>query len=631
MGTKISEFSNGTLPLAGTELVPIVQGGSTVKTTVDAVSAAAGVYLAPTFAGKLSTSGGVISANSSTDALRITQTGAGNALVVEDSVNPDASPFVVAADGKVGIGTTTPGPTLDVLNNSSSLNLSARFGGSTASDNNGIAVWTPTASASAAKLGFFDFRNELNSAVSAVQGDVLTNGGGTIRLATSAAGDRATPIDRLTERVRITETGNVGIGTASPAYALDIQRSSGEAVIRVENTSAANGAWLILKPGASSAAYINNTTAATPTVFITGGSELMRIQSNGNVGIGTGTPGSKLAVIGTASFGSSIATGNEVSTADCNIEVGGNRTGNGSAYVDLHATAGADFEARFGRESGVNGTAQFANTGTGALQIIQIAAAPIIFQTNNTERMRLDGSGSVGLGTSLPGAKLHVTGGANTGIFESASQETALDFKNTGAAGRQWRVGTGSTSGGFANGGFGLYDVTAGTMRMLFDSNGNVGIGIGPSSAGRIDIAGSGTCIRALGSGTQYNGISINQTDASASVSRAAFIDTRNENNIPVTMIGNDIATDGSSNFYLTTTPAGSRTVDRRVERVRVDSVGNVGIGTSTFGTNAARVLALANATAPTTGVAGVGQLYVENGVLKYKGPNGTVTNLGAS
>ena len=41
------------------------------------------------------------------DALRITQTGTGNALVVEDSTNPDATPFVVDANGRVAIGGST--------------------------------------------------------------------------------------------------------------------------------------------------------------------------------------------------------------------------------------------------------------------------------------------------------------------------------------------------------------------------------------------------------------------------------------------------------------------------------------------------------------------------------------------
>lgn len=46
----------------------------------------------------------IINANSSTDGLRITQTGSGNALLVEDSTNPDASPFVIDANGRVNIG-----------------------------------------------------------------------------------------------------------------------------------------------------------------------------------------------------------------------------------------------------------------------------------------------------------------------------------------------------------------------------------------------------------------------------------------------------------------------------------------------------------------------------------------------
>ena len=48
----------------------------------------------------------VISANSSSSALRITQIGSGNALVVEDSANPDSTPFVIDGTGRVGVGGT---------------------------------------------------------------------------------------------------------------------------------------------------------------------------------------------------------------------------------------------------------------------------------------------------------------------------------------------------------------------------------------------------------------------------------------------------------------------------------------------------------------------------------------------
>ena len=65
--------------------------------------------------------------------------------------------------------------------------------------------------------------------------------------------------------------------------------------------------------------------------------------------------------------------------------------------------------------------------------------------------------------------------------------------------------------------------------------------------------------------------------------------------------------------------------------RLTIDSVGNVGIGVSAFGTSAAKVLGLANATAPTTSPAGMGQLYVEAGALKFRGSSGTITTIAAA
>ena len=55
-----------------------------------------------------------ISVNSSNSALRITQLGSGNAILVEDSTNPDATPFVVTNTGDIGIGTLTPTTKLSI-------------------------------------------------------------------------------------------------------------------------------------------------------------------------------------------------------------------------------------------------------------------------------------------------------------------------------------------------------------------------------------------------------------------------------------------------------------------------------------------------------------------------------------
>lgn len=64
------------------------------------------------------------------------------------------------------------------------------------------------------------------------------------------------------------------------------------------------------------------------------------------------------------------------------------------------------------------------------------------------------------------------------------------------------------------------------------------------------------------------------------------------------------------------------------VEKARLDGSGNLLVGVTAAGTSAAKVLGLANATAPSTSPAGMGQIYVESGALKYRGSSGTVTTV---
>jgi len=98
-------------------------------------------------AAKLDVAGNMLITHTGTsDALRINQTGTGNAFVVEDEANPDSTPFVIDGNGNVGIGTqANPSNKLIVVQNSALPdNLATSYGylidSSTSGTNNKIGL-----------------------------------------------------------------------------------------------------------------------------------------------------------------------------------------------------------------------------------------------------------------------------------------------------------------------------------------------------------------------------------------------------------------------------------------------------------------------------------------------------------
>jgi hypothetical protein len=205
--------------------------------------------------------GVVISGSSTGDALRITQTGAGNALVVEDAANPDSTPFVVDQFGVVVSGNTTPvtatlGPriqtqVIDSTAGFSSIRFSADAGGAQnvwAKSRGALGTNTIVASGDViATLNFSgaDGTNYIQAATitAAVDGTPGTNDmPGRLVFSTSADGS-ATP----TERMRINSSGLTTVGFSAV-------------------TGAALSTTVAAKLYSANATYTDGITAASGTV-----------------------------------------------------------------------------------------------------------------------------------------------------------------------------------------------------------------------------------------------------------------------------------------------------------------------------------------------------------------------------
>jgi hypothetical protein len=251
------------------------------------------------------------------------------------------------------------------------------------------------------------------------------------------------------QNINNTNSGNVGIGTTTPAQKLEI--SSVSPLIQMSDTSGIGIKWTLGTTGQWSGLSANRNlvtgshfdTGKTTTgyfMFVGNGNsfhwwgttptnnaepiERMRLDKDGNLGIGTASP--------TAAAGYTALSLN-------------NSTG---TLVDFMTNSA--LKARLQSD----GTTFYFNN---------LANGPIQIYTNNAERMRIDAGGNIGIGTTSPVYSLDVNGGVNGFRAKAASalaNDTIATFENNSA------------------------------IQMIVRANGNVGIGT-TSPANKLHVAGS--------------------------------------------------------------------------------------------------------------------------------------------
>ena len=282
--------------------------------------------------------------------------------------------------------------------------------------------------------------------------------------------------------------------------------------------------------------------AADTIAFAEGGVESMRIDSSGDVGIGTTAPATLLHVSGSSTTAISrlASTSNGATTFDgsgAGLELlanGMNTTNKYTPAIKFGATD-PDFTTtnpKFGASILATAAQTYTSDTTGGMNL-EFWTAPINPGTGSglIERMRIDSSGNVGIGTSSPTIKLDVVGGTTSGAIDNAllllggvtgvaGSGAALYLSGGSGVSRAVAI-AGINTGGAANAHAMTFSTSASsaapTERMRIDSSGNVGIGT--AAASRLLHAQSTTAttnavtqvlrVDSQSSGTPANGIGV--------------------------------------------------------------------------------------------------------------------------
>ncbi|MBI5471473.1 MAG: hypothetical protein HY961_03920 [Ignavibacteriae bacterium] len=385
----------------------------------------------------------------------ITLNGLSNATVIGYNAKVAASnSLVLGGTGsdavKVGIGTTTPSQTLDVVGTAkmTGFNLSTNAGAGKVltSDATGVGTWEnavtpPFSDASALLKNNTDVTKLLSFNLSGITT-------GTTR--TLTVPDANTTL--VGTDVAQTLTNKTITGATNTVAASQLGTTGSDVV--VSGAAAPTQGQVLTATSGTAAAWQTPLSSQ----WTTSGSDIF--YNTGKVGIGTSSPGQLFHLFGSAgAVEPMIESGN----SRVGLQLKGGQTDDANWTLYSGYPAAGDFTIR---ESGVSNH----------------------FLVKKT-------TGNVGIGVANPAAKLEVAG-----AIRSKASTDQIQFQSYDQVGKTWRIGTNLGSSGL-NRNFAIWESDLGNALLIRQSDGNVGIGT-TNPGYKLEVSGSGY----FGSNLQTNG-----------------------------------------------------------------------------------------------------------------------------